>query len=140
MPLKSRTNHCAAGPFYPDGTSSTNDVSSQTLLMACASWDGATYPQYPAGTPMIGVLRISVPPHTILAWHYHPIPAVGYLLSGELTIEKKDGCQHKTFICGEVIAEVVNSVHRGIAGADPVELLVFYASGVGIPLSIISEA
>lgn len=111
------------------------EVKSETLLAANASWDGAAYPDYPAGAPMI-----SVPPHTALAWHHHPIPAVGYLLSGMLTIEKRDGGTRKTFNRGDVIAEVVNSVHRGISGAETVELLVFYAGGVDIPLSIISEA
>ncbi|CAI0809210.1 Cupin domain [Serratia entomophila] len=140
MPFKSRANRSAALPLSQAESSRSAEVISETLLMACASWDGAAYPQYPASAPMIGVLRISVPPHTVLAWHHHPVPAVGYLLSGELTIEKKDGNQQKTFVRGEAIAEVVNSVHRGIAGAEPVELLVFYAGGVGIPLSIICEA
>ncbi|HEJ0327443.1 cupin domain-containing protein [Serratia marcescens] len=128
----------SASPAQENST--TAEVKSETLLAANASWDGAAYPHYPAGAPMISVLKISVPPHTALAWHRHPIPAVGYLLSGMLTIEKRDDGARKTFNRGDVIAEVVNSVHRGISGAETVELLVFYAGGVDIPLSIVSEA
>jgi len=114
-------------------------VLTELLLSTDASWEGTPYPEYPTGTPLISVLKISIPPYTTLAWHYHPILVMGYLLDGTLTIEKQNTNEQKTFVCGELIPEVVDTVHRGITGARRVELLVFYIGGRDIPLSIISE-
>jgi quercetin dioxygenase-like cupin family protein len=62
------------------------------------------------------------------------MPNAGYILSGELTIEKEDGTKQH-FAAGQAITETVNSVHRGITGAGPTVLIVFYSGTPGLPLS-----
>jgi quercetin dioxygenase-like cupin family protein len=69
-----------------------------------------------------------------MTWHSHPLPIVGYILSGELTIEKEDGTKEH-FVAGQAITETVNSVHRGITGAEPTVLIVFCPGTPGLPIS-----
>jgi quercetin dioxygenase-like cupin family protein len=106
----------------------------ETLIQSTSSWDGTPYKAYPAGQPQITVLKITIPPRTTLKWHSHPMPNAGYILSGELTIEKKDGSE-KHFVAGQAVSETVNSIHRGITGAEPLVLIVFYPGTPGLPVS-----
>jgi quercetin dioxygenase-like cupin family protein len=69
-----------------------------------------------------------------MKWHSHPIPNAGYILAGDLTIEKKDGTK-RHFVAGQAITETVDSVHRGLTGSEPAVLIVFYSGVVGKPLS-----
>jgi quercetin dioxygenase-like cupin family protein len=109
-------------------------IKTETLLQSTTSWDGAPYKAYPAGQPKITVLKITIAANTVMKWHSHPFPNAGYVLSGELTLEKKDGTtQH--FVEGQAIAETVDSVHRGVTGAEPVVLIVFYSGTPDLPLS-----
>ena len=89
---------------------------------------------YPAGQPEITILKITIAPHTALKWHSHPMPNGAYILSSKLTIEKRDGTK-RHFVAGQAITETVNSVHRGITGAEPTVLIVFYPGTPGLPLS-----
>ena len=110
------------------------EVDTETLLQTTTSWDGTPYPSYPAGKPKVTVLKITIAPNAVLKWHSHPVLNVGYILSGVLTIEKKDGTFQK-FIAGQAVPETVDSIHRGIAGAEPVVLIVFYAGTPELPLN-----
>jgi quercetin dioxygenase-like cupin family protein len=110
-------------------------MQSETLLQSSASWDGEPYMAYPAGQPELSVLKMTIPPHTQIQWHTHPMPNAAYILSGELTVERKaDGKTHH-FTAGQVVAEMVDALHRGVTGDAPVTLLVFYAGTKGMPLS-----
>lgn len=109
-------------------------IQTETLLQTTSAWDGTQYKTYPGGQPQITVLKITIPPHTVMKWHAHPMPNAGYILAGDLTIEKKDGTK-RHFTAGQVVTETVDSVHRGITGADPTTLIVFYAGAVGKALS-----
>jgi len=62
------------------------------------------------------------------------MPNAAYVLSGELTVEKRGG-PSKRFTTGQVVAEMVGSIHRGITGNEPVVLLLFYPGTPGMPLS-----
>jgi quercetin dioxygenase-like cupin family protein len=62
------------------------------------------------------------------------MPNAAYILSGDLTLEKKDGSK-KHFVAGQALTETVDSIHRGIAGDDPAVLVVFYAGTPGLALS-----
>lgn len=110
-------------------------VQSSVLLKSQSSWDGTRYQAYPAGSPELTVLKISIPAHTELAWHQHPMPNAAYILSGELTVETLDGEHRKVLNQGEVLAEMVGRRHRGTTGATPAELIVFYAGREGMALS-----
>lgn len=107
----------------------------EQLLKTGQSWDGTPYASYPAGAPEFTVLKISIPANTALNWHTHPMPNVAYLMSGELSIETRDGKHTTTLKPGQALPEVVNTSHRGISGNAPVELIVFYAGSPGLKLS-----
>ena len=106
----------------------------QTLTQSTSSWDGTPYKAYPAGQPQITILKFTIPPHTTMKWHSHPLPNAAYILSGDLTIEKKDGTKQH-FVAGQALTETVDSVHRGITGAASAVLIVFYPGTPGLPLS-----
>ena len=108
----------------------------QPILQTTHSWDGKNYQGYPTGQPQLTVLRIKVPPNTALHWHHHPVISVGYVLSGHLTIEKRDTGERTIVQAGETVAETVQTMHRGFTTDEPVELVVFYAGQVGVPITI----
>jgi quercetin dioxygenase-like cupin family protein len=109
-------------------------VRTEVLSQATSSWDGTKYSSYPRGVPQLTVLKITIPPHTTLAWHRHPSPNAAYVLSGTLIVERKDGTK-ASFKTGQAISESVNVVHRGTSGDDPTVLIVFYAGTSSLPLS-----
>jgi quercetin dioxygenase-like cupin family protein len=108
----------------------------EQLLQTTRSWDGTEYAGYLSGQPQITVLKITVPRNTTLDWHQHPMISTGYVLSGQIILEKKDTREHKTIHAGEALAECVNTIHRGYTTDRPAELIVFYAGSTGVPLSI----
>jgi quercetin dioxygenase-like cupin family protein len=116
-------------------TVETAPIQVETLLKTTRSWDGMPYERYPEGKPELSVLKITIPPRTTLAWHTHMMPNAAYVVSGEIRIEKRDGSLVKEIIEGDVLAEMVNTIHRGITGDKQVVLIVFYAGAQGLPLS-----
>lgn len=110
-------------------------VQTEVLLRTSASWDGSPYTAYPAGAPELTVLKIKIPPRTQLAWHTHPMPNAGYVLSGEVTVEKRESGQKLLITQGQALPETVGTEHRGITGDSGAELIVFYAGTRGMPLS-----
>lgn len=107
----------------------------EQLLKTDTSWDGASYKKYPDGKPELSVLKITIPPHTKMQWHTHPMPNAAYVLSGELTVVKKDTGETRHIKAGEVLPETVGTVHRGMTEDSPAILIVFYAGSKGMPLS-----
>jgi quercetin dioxygenase-like cupin family protein len=118
-----------------DAPTATNEV----LLKSTSSWDGTPYIRYPDGAPELTTLRITIPPRTELPWHTHPMPNVAYVLSGELTVERREGGKSKVIKAGDVLPEMVDITHRGRTGDNPVVLIVFYAGTKGMPLSVVSK-
>lgn len=110
-------------------------VQVETLLRSSTSWDGATYTSYPKAAPELSVLKITIPPNTELPWHTHPMPNAAYVLSGEITVEKKETNEKQLITQGQVLPEMVGTAHRGLTGDAPVVLIVFYAGSKGMPLS-----
>ena len=110
-------------------------VQSETLLRASSSWDGEPYKSYPSGHPELSILKINLAPHTELEWHSHPMPSAAYIVSGELTVERKTDGKKQRFAAGEAVSETVDTFHRGVAGSEPVVLIVFYAGSSGMQLS-----
>jgi len=110
-------------------------LQSETLLRTGSSWDGEPYKYYPSGQPELTILKITLAPHTELEWHTHPIPSAAYILSGELTLERKKDGKKQHFAAGQVVSETVNTLHRGLTGDETVELIVFYAGSPGVPLT-----
>lgn len=110
-------------------------IASELLLECNCAWNGQLYGAYPQGTPQLSLMRLSIPPHTSLPWHTHPMPNVAYLLSGELTVEDKESGETHTFRAGQAINESVNSAHRGYTTSVAAELLIAYAGVEGQALS-----
>lgn len=110
-------------------------VQSETLLRTSSSWDGEPYKSYPSGQPELSILKITLAPHTELEWHSHPIPNAAYIVSGELTLEKEKDGMRQHLSAGQAVAETVDTLHRGVAGNEPLVLIVFYAGSAGVPLT-----
>ena len=127
--LASAASGCATAE-----SASQSAIGIETLVQSTSAWDATPYSGYPDGQPQISVLRITIAPHTTLEWHSHPMPNAGYVLSGELTLEERDGIRQH-FVAGQAITETVNRIHRGVTGEVPVVLIVFYAGAPGLPLS-----
>jgi quercetin dioxygenase-like cupin family protein len=113
---------------------SPGPVQFEPLMQSTSSWDGTPYKAYPTGQPQLSVVKVTLAPHTTMKWHTHAVPNAGYVLSGEVTVESKDGAK-KHFTAGQVIPETVDIVHRGVSGDQPTVLIVFYAGTPGVPLS-----
>lgn len=113
----------------------SSPIQTETVLQTTTAWDGSAYKAYPDGKPQLTVLKITIPPHTTMPWHTHPMPNAAYLVSGELTVEKMDGSAKQHFVAGQAVPETVDTAHRGVTGDKPVELIVFYAGALDMPLS-----
>lgn len=84
-------------------------------------------------------LSITIPPHTKLPVHRHPVINAGILLKGELTVisEAGDTLHMNT---GDPIVEMVNQWHHGENNGDePAEIVVFYSGNVDVPVTILKE-
>lgn len=103
------------------------NVASTTLVKSSYSWDGSSLPAYPKEAPEISVLKITIPAHTKLPLHKHPIINAGYMVKGALTVVTDE---HKTLQlkAGDALIEVVDKWHYGVnEGDEAVEIVVFYA-------------
>jgi len=105
------------------------------LLRTSSSWDGEPYKSYPSGQPELSVLKITVAPHTQLEWHSHPMPSAAYIVSGDLTVERRKDGKKQRFAAGQAVSETVDTFHTGVAGNEPVVLIMFYAGSPGVPLT-----
>ena len=117
----------------------TGKIKVEKLARSSSSWDGGILPDYPSGLPEITILKITIPPHTTLPWHKHPVINAGYMLKGKLTVITDE---HKTLHlkAGDTIVEVVNRWHYGRNDGDkPVEIVVFYAGVKGLPTAILKN-
>jgi quercetin dioxygenase-like cupin family protein len=81
---------------------------------------------YPAdGTPEVTAILVEMAPGQETGWHKHPVPLLGYLLAGELTVYQITG-EKRVVRTGEVSLESVGVVHNGInEGATPLKMIVF---------------
>ncbi|HEY0289573.1 MAG TPA: cupin domain-containing protein [Pseudomonas sp.] len=111
-------------------------IDSKILLKTTSSWDGTPYTTYPKGQPELTVRKVVMSPGAQFDWHSHPMPAAGYVISGELIVEALEGGKTITLTAGQVLPEMNNIVHRGTSGATQTELVVFYAGMPGMPLAV----
>ncbi|WP_336778211.1 cupin domain-containing protein [Pantoea sp. USHLN256] len=108
----------------------------ETLLQSGHAWNGQRLENYPTGQPEITVMKMTIPAHSELPWHTHPMPNSAYILSGSLTIEDKDNGESKTFRAGEAFNESIDIAHRGFTTDESAELIIFYAGVAGMELSV----
>ena len=108
----------------------------RVLVKSTTAWNGRPYEKYGEGRPELTVVRVTIPPHTRLPWHMHPMPNVGYILSGNITVEDRATGRKKVFREGEAIPEQVNAAHRGLTDDEPVVIIVTYAGTAGQARSV----
>lgn len=117
-------------------TASAEDVAVEQLIKTTKSWDGASLPDYYDAETEITLLKITIPPHTSLPTHFHPVINVAYMLKGELTVISSKGGK-KIIKSGDPLVELVNQEHYGVNNGDePVEILVVYFGQVGKPITV----
>src|SRR5277367_1854014 len=81
---------------------------------------------YPGdGTPEVTAILVEMAPGEETGWHQHPVPLLGYLLAGELTVYQITG-EKRVVRTGEVSLESVNVIHNGAnEGLVPLKMIVF---------------
>jgi quercetin dioxygenase-like cupin family protein len=87
------------------------------------------------GTPEVIVLLIEMAPGEETGWHQHPVPLMGYIMEGTLTVYQSTG--HKRVIpAGGVSLESVDMVHNGVnEGTTPCKMVVFVAGIKDLPFT-----
>lgn len=109
---------------------------SELIAESYLSWNGDSLPAYPTGKPKISIVKVTIPPHSELPNHYHPVINAGVLLKGELTVVDVKG-NVLEMTAGDPIIEVVNTIHYGVnKGDEPAEILVFYAGTEGMEIVV----
>lgn len=127
---------CSANAVNAADNNPSTGVESTELLRTTKSWNGEELPDYPQGKPELVAMKYVIPVGQKLGWHHHVAMNHGVLVQGELTIIGLDG-QIKTLHEGDVVVEMVDSVHYGEnRGTKPVVLYMFYVSQKGLPLSV----
>lgn len=112
------------------GVEKTAQVTVSTPLKTSQSWDGTAL-RYPTGEAEITGMQIEIAPGGSTGWHLHTVPSFGMVQSGTLEVQLKDG-RVKRLQAGDMLAEVVNTLHNGRAvGDQPVKLVMFYAGVKG---------
>jgi quercetin dioxygenase-like cupin family protein len=92
---------------------------------------------YPGdGTPEVTALLVEMAPGEETGWHQHPVPLLGYILAGELTVYQATG-EKRVVRSGEVSLESVGVVHNGVnEGAVPLKMIVFVAGLKDVPFTV----
>ena len=127
---------CSANIVNAADNNPSTGVESTELLRTTKSWNGEELPDYPQGKPELVAMKYVIPVGQKLGWHHHVAMNHGVLVQGELTIIGLDG-QIKTLHEGDVVVEMVDSVHYGEnRGTKPIILYMFYVSQEGLPLSV----
>ena len=114
-------------------------IISEKIIETSTAWDGSALPDYPKVTPVISIYKYTFPPHTVTNPHYHEIINCGVVLSGTLTIVCNNG-RTRDFHAGEPLVETDGEIHHGEnRGEVDAVVLMFYAGGGDVPLSIPAE-
>ena len=111
------------------------DFSMEVLFRGNQTWNGATVPDYPDGSPEISIVKMTVQPGANLPEHLHPVINGGYVISGELTVWTEHG-EETVFHAGDATLEVVNTWHASRNTGDTVtEIIVFYVGTPGVDIT-----
>jgi quercetin dioxygenase-like cupin family protein len=79
--------------------------------------------RYPAGKAHVTMQELTLEPGQETGWHTHPVPVIGYILEGELTVDYGAKGQ-KVYHKGEGFVEALNQPHNGRnTGQEPVKIL-----------------
>jgi quercetin dioxygenase-like cupin family protein len=99
----------------------------RTLLRTTTNSVGQPIAYPREGTPEVAALAVEMAPGEETGWHRHPVPLLGYLLAGELTVYQASG-EKRVVGVGEISLESVDVFHNGVnEGAEPLKMIVFVA-------------
>ena len=115
-----------------------NALGADVLLDTQTSWDGGPV-NYPPGETRITSAILKIKPGEEPPFHCHPVPTMGYVLSGSVEVLTASGDRQR-FDEGSALLEVMKTLHRGRAVDGPVELVVFYAGAEGIPTTVLPDS
>lgn len=107
----------------------------EPLLQTTTTWEGGKI-VYPGGEAEVTAVILRINEGDEPPFHCHPVPTLGYVLTGVVEVETQDG-KKRRISQGESVVEVMNTVHRGTAIEAPVEIIVFYAGAQGIPNTVL---
>ena len=105
------------------------------LLETQTSWDGGDL-AYPAGKAQVTSVILHIEPGVEPPFHCHPVPTMGYVLRGTVEVETEAG-NTRRFSAGSAVVEVMNTLHRGRALGEPVDIIVFYAGADCVPTTVL---
>jgi quercetin dioxygenase-like cupin family protein len=111
-----------------------------TVLQTTANSIGQPidYPRH--GTPEITTLLVEMAPGEKTPWHHHPVPLLGYLLAGELTVYQAGG-EKRIVRSGEASLESVGVIHLGAnEGTQPLKMIVFVVGLKDLPYTVPAAA
>jgi len=112
---------------------------SHTILQTTVNSTGQPIAYPRDGTPEVTALLIEMAPGEETGWHQHPVPLMGYLLSGELTVYQITG-EKRVVRAGGISLESVDMIHNGVnEGAVPCKMIVFVAGLRDVPFTIEAE-
>ena len=96
--------------------------------------------EYPGGgTPEVTAFLVEMAPGEETGWHQHPVPLLGYIFQGQITIHQVSG-EKRTVHAGEVSLESVGVLHNGVNdGTVPAKMIVFAAGLKDVPITIEKE-
>ncbi|MFS2221704.1 cupin domain-containing protein [Pantoea sp. B65] len=116
-------------------TGRQGDVTTEKLVQSDCAWNGSPYESYPQGRPQLTVMKMTIPAHTLLPWHSHPMPNAAYIISGQLILEDKQTGNTRVVKAGMAFNESTGEIHRGYTTEQPAEVVITYAGVAGMTLS-----
>ena len=108
-------------------------AATQVLLQTTANSLGQPIAYPRDGTPEVTALLIEMAPGEETPWHQHPVPLLGYILAGELTVYQVTG-EKRVVRAGGVSLESVGVGHKGVNEGDvPCKMIVFVIGVKDLP-------
>ncbi len=105
------------------------------LLSAGTTVTGETV-NYPEGVPAkVTAAILTLMPGDETGWHTHGVPAFGYVLDGELTVDYGDKGR-RTYKAGDALLEAMTVAHNGRnSGSEPMRILAVFMGVEGAEVS-----
>jgi quercetin dioxygenase-like cupin family protein len=118
-------------PLQVAGAQTSGSV--RTVLSAESTVTGELI-RYPAGAAAkITAVEITLEPGQQTGWHTHPVPLIGYILEGELTVDYGPKGE-RVYVKGDALAESMSDAHNGRnTGAGIVKILAMFIGMEGVP-------
>jgi quercetin dioxygenase-like cupin family protein len=109
----------------------------QRMLLSTAKTVTRQPIRYPEGAAAhVTAVEITLAPGQETGWHSHPVPMVGYILAGELTVDYGPHGK-RVYRTGDALVEAINQAHNGRnTGQEPTRILAILAGVTGTPGSL----